>query len=279
MTRTRISSSEAGWHRSSFKGRGAPGLRIVTRVSPSGRRRVSEHTSAAIHFEFEAKRRELQLRLPGHSGDASRRALASPRSCHPNRTCPLLDAPQAFPLPVRDESGPHDTSRVQDTHKTSDREVHYRWHPWYGQQVHVQVEARRRGGVILHFVQGEVNRSPALEIPEWMFDSGLCSGMKEDSQAHVSAAALLALHVLLSPATDPIESSLVQAQHLSSNSGGADVDNVTVQGQTGRAVFSPGTAPPGVSGSLSADGSLAGADDKRASAKGFSRQRGSGGGR
>jgi len=116
-----------------------------------------------------------------------------------------------------------------------------------------------------------------LEIPEWMFESGLCSGMKQDSLAHVSVAALLALRVLLSPETDPIESSLVQAQYLSSNSGGADVDNVTVQGQTGRAVFSPGTAPPGVAGSLSTDGSLAGADVKRVSAKGFSRQRGSGG--
>jgi hypothetical protein len=55
--------------------------------------------------------------------------------------------------------------------------VHYRWHPWYGQQVHVQVEARRKGGAVLRCVQGEVNRSPALEIPKWMFDSGLCSGM------------------------------------------------------------------------------------------------------
>lgn len=103
-----------------------------------------------------------------------------------------------------------------------------------------------------------------------MFDSNLCAGMKQDSLAHVSIAALLALNVLLSLATDPIESSLSQAQHLSGNSGGADVKNVTIQGQTGQAVFSPGTVPPGVAGSLSTDGSVAGADDERASAKGFS---------
>jgi len=155
--------------------------------------------------------------------------------------------------------------------------VHYRWHPWCGQQVHVQVEAHRRGGVVLRCVQGEVNRSPALEIPEWMFDSDLCRRMKQDSLAHVSAAALLALKVLLSQATEPIESSLVQAQHLSSNSGGADVDNVAVQSQTGRTVFSSETTPTGVAGGSSTDGSLAGTDDKGASAKGFSRQRGSGG--
>jgi hypothetical protein len=182
-----------------------------------------------------------------------------------------------FSSPAQDEFDLHGTSGVQDTHKTSDRELHYRWHPWCGRQVQVQVAARRRGGVVLRCVQGEVNRSPALEIPEWMFDSGLCSGMKQDSLAHVSVAALLGLRTLLSPVTDPIESSLVQAQHLSSNSGGADVDKDTVQVKTGRAVFSPGTAPPGITRSISTDGSLAGTDDKRASAKGFSRQRGSGG--
>jgi hypothetical protein len=48
-----------------------------------------------------------------------------------------------------------------------------------------------------------------------MFDSGLCSGMKQDSLAYVSSAALLELTGLLSPAFDPIESSAVQAQHLS----------------------------------------------------------------
>jgi hypothetical protein len=75
-----------------------------------------------------------------------------------------------------------------------------------------------------------------------MFDSGLCSGMKQDSLAYVSSAALLELTGLLSPAVDPIESSAVQAQHLSSSSGGVDADNVTILSQPGQAVFSLGAA-------------------------------------
>ena len=43
-----------------------------------------------------------------------------------------------------------------------------------------------------------------LEIPEWMFDSGLCSGMQQDSVAYVSSSALLELKELLSPADDPL---------------------------------------------------------------------------
>jgi hypothetical protein len=144
--------------------------------------------------------------------------------------------------PARDVSGRGGTSGVHDTHKTDTREVQYRWHPWYGQQVCVQGEARRGGRVVLHCVRGELNRPPALEIPEWMFDSGLCSGMKQDSLAYVSSAALLELTGLLSPAVDPIESSAVQAQHLSSSSGGVDADNVTIQSQPGQAVFSLGAA-------------------------------------
>ena len=89
------------------------------------------------------------------------------------------------------------TSGVRDTHKTVTREVQYLWHPWCGQQVYVQAEARRGGCLVLRCVRGELNRSPALEIPEWMFDSGLCGGMKQNSVAHLSSAALLELMGLL----------------------------------------------------------------------------------
>jgi hypothetical protein len=107
------------------------------------------------------------------------------------------------------------------------------------QQVCVQGEARRGGRVVLHCVRGELNRPPALEISEWMFDSGLCSGMKQDSLAYVSSAALLELTGLLSPAVDPIESSAVQAQHLSSSSGGVDADNASRFRASQGKLFSP----------------------------------------
>jgi hypothetical protein len=92
-------------------------------------------------------------------------------------------------------------------------------------------------------VQVELKRSPALEIPEWMFDSGVCSVMKQDSLAYVSGAALLSLGHILSSAVDPIESNAVRAQHLSSHSGGADVDDATIPSHSVRLFSSPVELP------------------------------------
>jgi len=83
--------------------------------------------------------------------------------------------------------------------------VQYRWHPWYGQQVCVQVEARRGGRAVLRCVRDELNGSPALEIPEWMFDPVICGQMRQESLAYVNSAALVALKSLMSAARDPVE--------------------------------------------------------------------------
>ena len=74
-----------------------------------------------------------------------------------------------------------------------------------------------------------MNSSPALEIPEWMFDPGICSQMKQESEAHVSSVALLALKSLLSTGPYPVESMVFEAQHLSSSSGDADAFAVTLE--------------------------------------------------
>lgn len=112
-----------------------------------------------------------------------------------------------------------------------------------------------------------------------MFDSGLCSEMKQESLAYVSGSALLSLRALLSSDADRIESRVIQAQHLSSDSGGADVDNVPIQSQTGRAICSDDATAAGTAGSLSADASPVGPDDKRTPREGTSPRRASGGGR
>jgi len=169
------------------------------------------------------------------------------------------------------------TTGVQDTHKTRIREVRYRWHPWYGQPVCVRTEARRGGSVVLRCVRDELNWLASLEIPEWMFDSGLCSEMKQESLAYVSGSALLSLRALLSSDADRIESGMVQAQHLCSDSGGADVDNVPIQSQAGRAICSDDATAAGAAGSLSADASPVGPDDERTPREGTSPRRASGG--
>ena len=149
------------------------------------------------------------------------------------------------------------TTGVQDTHKTYTREVTYRSHPWFGQTVSVRGEVRRGGSVVLRCVRDELNWSASLEIPEWMFDAGHCSGMKPGSLAYVSNSALLALRGLLSLDRDRIESGVVQAQHLSSDSGGADADHIPIQSPTRRVVSSASAPTEVAAGSLSADASQA----------------------
>ena len=137
--------------------------------------------------------------------------------------------------------------------------------------VYIRGESRRGGLVVLRCARDELNFSASLEIPEWMFDSGHCSGMKPETLSIVSVSALRAVQELVAPEADHIETSVVQAQHLSRDSGGADAENI--QGPTGRAVPSATTATEAFAGCLSADASLVGADDERTFQEGSSSSR------
>jgi hypothetical protein len=185
-----------------------------------------------------------------------------------------------FPLRARDVFGRRGTSGVQDTHKTGFREVQYCWHPWCGQRVLVRCEARRGGNAVLRCVREDLNRSPGLEIPEWMFDSSRCRQMKQNSVAHVSSVALLALKDLLTTSPDPIESTVAEAQHLSSSSGDADAQTVTIPSPTGRAVCSTSEAAAVATGSAGENDPPVGPDAERVSVEAvFVQQRTTGGGR
>jgi hypothetical protein len=128
-------------------------------------------------------------------------------------------------------------------------------------------------------VREDLNGSPALEIPAWMFDSSICSQMKQQhGLGYVSSAALLVLKDLLSAAAVPIESTGLEAQHLSSSLGDADAYTVTVQSPSERVVLSSGEVAAVANGSASEDGPPTGPDAERTSAApSFSDQ--SGGGR
>jgi hypothetical protein len=76
-----------------------------------------------------------------------------------------------------------------------------------------------------------------------MFDPGICSQMKQESEAHVSSGALLALKSLLSTGPYSVESMVFEAQHLSSTSGDADAFAVTLVDQSRRAVSPPTKLP------------------------------------
>ncbi len=152
------------------------------------------------------------------------------------------------------------TTEVRNTHKTTFREVKYRWHPWHGERVLVRGEARRADCVVLQCVRDELKGFPTLEIPEWMFDSRACGRMKPAELPHVDCAALLALQHLLSAATGPNERGVIQAQHHSSSSGDADAQTESVQNPSRRVVFSTCEAPRVTSRSAAEDGSAAGQD-------------------
>jgi hypothetical protein len=89
------------------------------------------------------------------------------------------------------------TTEGSNTHKTEIREVHYRWHPWHGRQVVVRGIRHRRGGVALNCRADDDGASPVLEVPEWMFDSSVCSRMKQSRAATVDCRALQTLKILL----------------------------------------------------------------------------------
>jgi hypothetical protein len=90
--------------------------------------------------------------------------------------------------------------------------------------------------------------------------------MKHHSAGYVSSAALLVLKDLLSAALVPIESTGLEAQHLSSSSGDADAHAVTLEDQSARVVFSTHEAAAVARGSASENGPSAGLDAERTSA-------------
>ena len=90
-------------------------------------------------------------------------------------------APECLPMvqvclaPGWSAGAPCCTTEVCNAHKTSLREVKYHWHPWHGKKVLIRGEACRGGRVVLQCVRDELKGFPTLEIPEWMFDSRVCS--------------------------------------------------------------------------------------------------------
>jgi hypothetical protein len=89
----------------------------------------------------------------------------------------------------------------------------------------------------------------------------------------VSLGALAALRALLALRADSIESSEIEAQHLSSDLEGADVDSVSIEVPAGGAVCSASATATVAGGSLSADSPLNGSDDERTSLQGRSSER------
>jgi hypothetical protein len=96
---------------------------------------------------------------------------------------------------VRRADDGHCTTPQQDAHITEQREVLYRWHPWYGRKVSI-VAAMARGGAALFRCRTE-DSSRALDVPQWMFDAATCCRTTLAERAFVTCRALYDLRDLI----------------------------------------------------------------------------------
>jgi hypothetical protein len=112
------------------------------------------------------------------------------------------------------------TTQQQNAHITEQREVLYRWHPWYGRSVAI-VSAMARGGIATFRCRVD-DSSRCLDVPQWMFDVASCCRAQLASKAMVACRALCDLRDLIE-ATERISCiPVLQAEHpISHAAGGA----------------------------------------------------------
>src|SRR5690349_24223598 len=89
------------------------------------------------------------------------------------------------------------SARVENAHGTGVREVLYRWHPWFGLDVHVHAAITKADGVYFRCTLNGADGARWQELPAWMFDRAACAGPCLVAEPFVSMAALSALSRLL----------------------------------------------------------------------------------
>ena len=157
------------------------------------------------------------------------------------RDGPQTTALPAYPSRVPDASGLRDTSRQSNTHSTELREIHYPWHPWYGRHVWVHGALVKSGQTVCRCSLEQNHDARLFEIPQWMFESGACCGMRSAEKPAVDYAALLDLKLLLHRARSPARDLVVQAQHPSAP-GGADARITESTAGSANRIVSPTSA-------------------------------------
>lgn len=76
----------------------------------------------------------------------------------------------------------------------------YRWHAWFGRRVCVHDVLERRGGADVRCTVHDAPLGRSQELPLWMLDAATCEPMRDVESPVASAAALEALHALLTEA-------------------------------------------------------------------------------
>jgi len=113
---------------------------------------------------------------------------------------------------ARDAFSRHDATRQHNAHRTEEREVFYRWHPWFGQRVFVHDVLVRENGRVFRCSETAQVADRRLSIPEWMFDRAACCGMARADSPRVDRAALDRLKVLILEASGTTTNAVIEAR-------------------------------------------------------------------
>ena len=89
------------------------------------------------------------------------------------------------------------TTHQHKTHKTDVREVHYPWHPLYGQEIPVHLERRWKNGCVARCDRDSALGRRGFDTPAWMLDRAVCSTMQLSPTPFVDTEALTELRRLL----------------------------------------------------------------------------------
>ena len=120
------------------------------------------------------------------------------------------------------------TTRLQNTHRTENREVLYLWHPWAGCIVQIHEVVEKTSGNVARCSRDGTAAGRSLELPMWMFDRAACASKHMDTRPRVDVATLDALTTLLAevavtdaaPSNAPVPGALTVSRD--ENRGGHD---------------------------------------------------------
>jgi hypothetical protein len=150
------------------------------------------------------------------------------RACDPVRRRSSVRVRPVCPLGQRSRSryanARRCTTQRHKTQNTVTSEVHYPWHPWFGQRVIIMECVNRSGHAVSRCIRDGDESGRALELPQWMLDRAACCRLRLADLPVVRAADLRQLHHLLRQVTSNRLSNVVENRCSSSPFGGATDD-------------------------------------------------------
>src|SRR6516165_7395358 len=122
--------------------------------------------------------------------------------------------------PGTDGDAPRRTTSQHKTHNTATCDVHYPWHPWFGQSVFIVEYLNRSDRSVSRCRREGDEGGRALELPRWMLDRAACCHMRPADAPVVRATDLRRLRDLLHQATSVRQGDMVENRYPSSSPGG-----------------------------------------------------------